>query len=187
MAANNPKKHIRVAGYFENLVYVYPGGAGGGIEVKQQNRNIHGNRILNLLEQVRNEFAVSSEVELPVDIVRDDAIYVDFTSEWGYPLKLDSLDQDKGSFQLLNIREEIRKEGDDTLSRSHVTLMMREGGISTFIKKVNEYLSKSFKITSAKLGVNSVVEFRNNRMICNSFFIHLCLVYFDTFLILFQV
>jgi hypothetical protein len=45
MAAQTPKKHIRLKGYSASEAYKYPkDGGGGGFDVIQRDRNLHGNR-----------------------------------------------------------------------------------------------------------------------------------------------
>jgi hypothetical protein len=142
---DNRKLHVRFEGFSESQVYQYPGPGPRTPPPKAQNRAVHGQRILNQLQAVRDQLNLAQEVELPQGIVRDDAIYVEFVSEWGYPLKLDSLEQDRQdpSHTILNIRDELRTVNDIQEARSFVTLMMTEGGVSKFIKKVEEYLTEN--------------------------------------------
>lgn len=66
MAAQNPKKHIRLKGYSASEAYKYPKEGGGGkFDVIQRDRNLHGNRILKQLARVRDEFNIPEEVTLP--------------------------------------------------------------------------------------------------------------------------
>lgn len=146
MAKQNPKRHIKLDGFASSLDYVYPKGPfPSGIELTQRNRNLHGTRILNQLEAIRQQFNIPADVELPEGIVRDDAVYVDFTSEWGYPLDYKNMDQDRADplFQILNIREELEDTDENPRYRYHVTMMMTQGGISDFIKKINLFLTEN--------------------------------------------
>lgn len=87
MAKQNPKRHIKLDGFATSLDYVYPRTPfGSGLELAQRNRNLHGNRILNQLNAIRQQFDIPAEVELAEGILRDDAIYLDFISEWGFQL-----------------------------------------------------------------------------------------------------
>jgi hypothetical protein len=126
-----------------------------------RNRSTHGNKIKQELEQLKQEFQISSGVELSEDIIRDDAIYVEFVTEWGYTINFDSLDSNKTSplYQLLNIREEIRKIGDATQQRYHVTVMMTEGGVGYFIRKVEDFLNREKNTQRGRP--------RNENLICN--------------------
>ena len=144
MAKKNLQKHIKFDGFASVLDYQYPkSGFSSEFNLAQRNRNQHGNRILNQLNAIRQQFNIPADVNLPEGIVRDDAIYVDFISEWGYQLDYEKFDQDKEDplFQILNIREELVVINDNPRYRYHITLMMTQGGVSDFIKKINRYLT----------------------------------------------
>lgn len=144
MAKKNLQKHIKIDGFASVLDYQYPGnGFPSGFDLAQRNRSQHGNRILNQLNAIRQQFNIPADVNLPEGILRDDAIYVDFISEWGYQLDYEKFDQDREDplFQILNIREELEVTNDKPKYRYHVTLTMSQGGVSDFIKKINRYLT----------------------------------------------
>lgn len=165
MGRQNPKKHIKLEGYSASHDYKYPKGSfPSSFDLTQRNRNQHGTRIQNQLEAIRQQFNISNDVNLPEGIVRDDAIYVDFISEWGFQLDFKSLDQDKENplFQILNIREEIDEPEEEARFRYHVTLMMTQGGVSSFIKKVGDYLTKNGKYRGIDTGNPSYYKLFNN-------------------------
>lgn len=146
MAKQNPRKHVKLDGFARSLDYIYPKGPfPSGLDLTQRNRNQHGTRILNQLNAIRQQFNIPADVDLPEGIVRDDVIYVDFVSEWGYQLDFKNMDQDKEDplFQILNIREELEETDELPRYRYCVTLMMTQGGISLFIDKINKYLTKN--------------------------------------------
>jgi hypothetical protein len=156
MAPNEAKKHIFLEGYSENKLYQYPGPKPRSKDPKNQNRTIHGEKLHFQLRAIKDHFNLPLEIELPLGIVRDNVIYVEFVSEWGYELKFESLEQDNNEplFQILNIKEEPRVVDNKNEYRYHVTLMMTEGGVSKFIKKVKEYLNDNIfrkdKLTGLK-------------------------------------
>lgn len=171
MARQNPRKHIKLNGYATSLDYQYPRGAfPSGMDISQRNRGQHGNRILNQLNAIRQQFDIPANVDLPEGIIRDDAIYVDFISEWGFLLDFNSLDQDKNDplFQILNIREELEEVDENPRYRYHVTLMMTQGGVSAFIKKVGLYLTKNGQYRGADTGNPSYYKLFNNISIIQS-------------------
>lgn len=146
MATNRIKPHILINGHAESFTYRYPGNFPVSKEPKAQNRAIHGNKLLQQLQSVGNQIDLNNNNELAYGLVRDDTIYVDFVSEWGFELKFESLDQDKydPDFQILNIREEKRTVGvDSEESRYHATLVMTKGGIGQFVKKVEKYITEN--------------------------------------------
>ncbi len=144
MAENNTKPHLHFNGYYSNEPYKYPKPANGSkLLIKNRDRAIHGNSILRQLENLKEQFNLPENIDLPQGIIRDDAIYVEFVSDWGFQLKFESLESNKDDpqFQILNIKEEKRDAGENVEYRYSVTLMMTEGGVSEFIKKVKDYLN----------------------------------------------
>jgi hypothetical protein len=165
MARQNPRRHIKLNGYATTLDYQYPRtGFPSGLELSQRNRNQHGNRLLNQLNAIRQQFDIPADVELPEGIVRDDAIYVDFISDWGHQLDFDALDQDKAEplFQILNIREELEETDENPRYRYHVTLMMTQGGVGLFIKKIGDYLTKNGRYRGEDTGNPSYYKLFSN-------------------------
>ena len=137
------KKHITLNNkYHTTLSYKYPKTAmGSKSKIKNRDRSIHGKRIKKELEELKLDFNIPNNIDLPENIIRQDALFVEFISEWDYKLKFDSLESEKGEFIILNIQEEKRTTEEGAFEiRYHTTLMMTEGGISKFINKVNEYL-----------------------------------------------
>jgi hypothetical protein len=146
MARQNPRKHIKLNGYANTLDYQYPRNAfPPGLELSQRNRNQHGNRILNQLNAIRQQFDIPANVDLPPGILQDNVIYVDFISDWGHFMDFGALEQDREDphFQILNIREEQEDTEDNPIFRYHVTLMMTQGGIGSFITKINDYINRN--------------------------------------------
>ena len=86
-------------------------------------------------------------------MIKDNSVYIEFTSDWGYQLSFDSFD--KSGFQLLNINEEIRILDDIEQHKYTLVVLANEGDISRFIKKIEDYLSQNFiktdKITKEKI------------------------------------
>ncbi|QPH40920.1 S8 family peptidase [Pedobacter endophyticus] len=167
MARQNPKKHIKLDGFAQSLDYAYPKKTfSGNLDLAQRNRNQHGNRILAQLDAIRQRFDIPVEVDLPEGILRDEAVYVEFTSEWGYKLDFNSMDQDKTDplFQILNIREEQEDVEENHRFRYHVTMMMTQGGISNFIEKIRLYINENIfrkdKITGERVDTGNAKYYK---------------------------
>ena len=139
--------HLKVDSFCQNRNYNYPKDVIVKFPLAPRNRALHGNALLEQLESIRQQFQIADQEELPANIVRDDALYVEFHSEIGFPLKFDSLSQnrDKPHFQLLTVKEEIFQENGGERKRYRVAVMMRQGGVSEFIKKVTTYLNENSK------------------------------------------
>lgn len=147
MADNFDKPHIgRIEEYASGQQYKYPTKIKVDFPITQRNRSEHGNRILRKLQAVRQQLQLAEDTELPENIIRDDAIYVTFISEWGYPLKFDQLHQntDRPTYQIVNIKQEKHPEQENQY-RYRVALMLTMGGISHFIKKAEQYLTENTK------------------------------------------
>jgi len=138
MAKRNPLKHISIKRYSTTEPYASPSSFPRR-ETKSRNRGIHGAKIKAHIERIREEFEGLKDVDLPADIIRDDAIYVEFISDFNFELAFDSLDSTTSRYTLLS----IKKESIGDQSRYRVNVMLTEGGISDFIRKVNEYINEN--------------------------------------------
>jgi len=154
MADQNPLRHIKIEGYSQTDEYVSPK-RGNSPPIKVQDRRVHGSKIREHISRIKEQFDSLKEVDLPDGIVRDDAIYVEFISEFNFEPAFDSLNRDGAipKFQLLNIKKENTEEG----FKYRVNVMLTEGGVSHFLTKVNEYISKDAKSGKPK----------NNKLISN--------------------
>lgn len=139
--------HLKVDSFYQDKTYNYPKDVIVKFPLAPRDRALHGNALLQQLESIRQQFQLAEQEELPANIVRDDALYVEFYSETGFPLKFDRLNQnrDKPQFRLLTVKEEIFQVNGEERKRYRVAVMMRQGGISEFIKKVTTYLNDNSK------------------------------------------
>jgi len=140
--------HLKIDPFFSSKEYVYPKqGFGVNFDIVERNRTIHGNKIIQQLNAIKNQFDIDQKKELPQNIVRDEAIYVEFFSQWDFPIKFESLTQEKDppSYQILNIKKEVVEYEGNKTDRFRVVVMMKEGAISSFIKKAAKYLTENTK------------------------------------------
>ncbi len=159
MADQKPLRHIKIEGFSHSHEYVSPKSP-PRIPVKPRNRRIHGNKLKEHLNRIKEQFDSLKEVNLPDGVVRDDAIYVEFISDYNFEPAFDSLDSDdeKSKFKLLNIKKESTEED----FRYRVNVMLTEGGISHFLTKVNEYITENTKYKGKETQTP-----KNNRLISN--------------------
>lgn len=159
MAEQNPLRHIKIEGYSQTGDYKSPKG-NPILNPKPRNRDQHGNKIYDHLTRIKEQFDSLKEITLPEGIVRDDAIYVEFISDFDFALAFDSFhsDAENYKYQLLNIREEIIENN----SRYRVNVLLTEGGISHFIKKAQEYINENL----IRKGVDTGKP-KNNTLISN--------------------
>ncbi|SDP99705.1 Subtilase family protein [Mucilaginibacter sp. OK268] len=134
--------HIKINGHVTPETYRYPHTVVIEFPLVARNRAIHGNRILQQLEQIRQRFEQLENEPLPENIVSDDAIYVEFISEWNFPLNFNSLhsDADHPKYQIIKVTKEF---SDDDMGRERyrTLAMLTKGGISHFIKHVTDYIN----------------------------------------------
>lgn len=143
MADNFNKPHIgNIEKYVSFEKYKYPKNIVVPFEIKQWNRLEHGNKILRQLEAVRQKFQLSKEAELPENMVKDDVVYATFTSAWDFLLKFEQLNQtkDNPNYQIVNIQREEDPKRD--IFRYKVLVMLKKGGVSHFLKRINQYLTE---------------------------------------------
>lgn len=152
MAGRFDKPHL---GSIENFAsgydYKYPRKLQIKFPTRQRNRSVHGNRLLGKLQSIRQQLNLSQQEELPESIVRDDAIYVTFVSDWGYELRFEQLNQnaDRPDYQIVNIKQELNPDNENQF-RYRVAVMLTKGGVSHFIKRVTEYLTETTKSGAPK-------------------------------------
>ncbi|NVJ48252.1 MAG: S8 family peptidase [Cytophagia bacterium] len=132
-------EHIRVQGYTQSTQYVSPRTFGRS-PVQTRNRVNHGRKIKEQLELIKSEFEGLKNLELPSGIIRDDAVYVEFISAIDFQPVFDSLQSDARDpkYVLLSSKKLETEEG----VQFRVNVVLTEGGISHFLKKVEEYLTK---------------------------------------------
>lgn len=159
------KKHLKIEGYSTSNPYKSPQSGGGYKFTKQpRDRAIHGNYLLQKINAIKQDFEIE-EIESSI-LIKDDVIYLEFESDWGYPLMFDSFDS--SGFQILNIKEEERVVNEITESKYSLVVVVKEGDISKFIKKIENYLSGNFiktdRITKEKIDTGNPL---NQKLIGN--------------------
>lgn len=140
--------HLKIDPFYDQKVYVYPKPPGGaGIDIVQRDRNFHGNKIIQQLNRIKNQFKINMDAELPPSIVRDDVVYVEFYSEWNFPLKFESFNQEREDplYQILSVKKESSQQNGNEADRFKVVVMMKEGAISSFLSKAAKYLTENTK------------------------------------------
>ncbi len=102
-----------------------------------RNRGEHGARLRAQLEQVsaQSEEALARQRE-PIER----GVYVEFESDPGFPLQIDSLENRRLGIELVAVSRVEPVEEDNELIKA--TVFVREGRLDVFLKKVEEYLTK---------------------------------------------
>lgn len=150
MAQPFQKPHLILPQRFQqSQEYKYPRSLVVPFKTMQRDRQQHGRKLLLQLQRVFREYkSIEDAQKLNTTApIWEKVIYVEFVTPWGYELRFDSLNQntDNPSYILLSIRKEERAGGtnEDNNVRYRALVMLRPGGITHFIDKVQEYLRKN--------------------------------------------
>jgi hypothetical protein len=149
--ASDPKRHlIGIERFASGQSYTYPRTVVAPFPIATRNRTIHGNRIKSQLQAIRNRFALNEAEEIPDGMIRDEVIYVEFYSAWGYELKFEQLHSDsKDQYKILKISKEEQNNRD---TRFKVLVMLRKSGVLHFLKRVEAFLTKNTKTKGEDTG-----------------------------------
>lgn len=153
--AQEPKRHlIGIERFSKDQKYSYPGIVNPKFPIASQNRAIHGNRIKSQIEAIRDQFELTQDQEIPEGLVRDQVIYVEFFSEWGFEFKYEQLHSDsRDYYKILKVTKEVRTlEGQDQ-KRYKVLVMLAKRGVAHFLKRVEAYLTKNTKKEGVDTGI----------------------------------
>ncbi|WMJ74102.1 S8 family peptidase [Cytophagaceae bacterium ABcell3] len=153
-------RHIKIDGYYQVDDYKSPK-MGNSPPVKvHTNRRSHGNKLLRHLNIIQQQFEALKGGPLAEGIVQDDAIYVEFVSELNFEPAFNSFESNAAQpkYRLLSIKKE--KHGEDIRYRTNV--MLTEGGISHFYKKINEYISENVERNGEQTETP-----KNNKLVSN--------------------
>ncbi|MCB0737042.1 MAG: S8 family peptidase [Bacteroidetes bacterium] len=142
MADSDRLPHIKLNGFSSTRTYTSPKSGGGRAAIAQRNRNIHGNHIMAHLESISAKYEELQKQDLSSDLVKEDAIYVEFISDYNIELAFDSFEDNRGhgKYHLLSVKKEIVENGDIEAERYRALVMLTSKGISAFIQKVENYL-----------------------------------------------
>ncbi len=155
-----PFKHIKLSGPNKKFNFTSMNSGGSKPKIPARNRKLHGNKILQQLQQAWNE----SKNEYLVAYPGRTGIYVEFLSSPGFELMIKSLEDLKQGIRLCNVRTEKNKENTEI---TLVTVFIPRTKRDFFFRKVKQYLTeetKNGKPKNAKL-INSIEELRTALLI----------------------
>ncbi|MGG7034455.1 MAG: S8 family peptidase [Flavobacterium sp.] len=139
------KPHILIGGNYDPNPYKTPKKNPISTPPISRDRILHGKFLLGKIEEIKKAFEVE-EIK-PADLIREESVYIEFTSEWGTELDFDKFDKDgirknKILFQLLKINKEEKINEDNKIEvRYSLLVVVNEGGVSEFIRKIKEFLN----------------------------------------------
>ncbi|WP_194973656.1 S8 family peptidase [Aquiflexum lacus] len=153
--AQEPKRHlIGIERFARGQDYTYPRTVVSRFPIVNRDRTIHGNRIKREIEAIKERFELNQDQEIAEGLVRDEVVYVEFFSGWGYELKFEQLHSDtRGGYQILKVSKEslIFEEREEI--RYKVLVMLSKRGVAHFLKRVEDFLTKNTKKDGVDTGI----------------------------------
>jgi len=160
---SNPFRHIKLSGPDAHFNYTSVSSRGHEHRLPTRNREQHGNRIYQQLEQVWLE----TENEFLVAYPERTGIYLEFISSPGFELIIKSLEDLRQGIRLCNVRTETRIFNDEEAEITLATVFIPNNKRDLFFIKIEQYLSeetKSGKPKNANL-IDSIEELRTALLI----------------------
>jgi hypothetical protein len=147
----NNKPHLEIKGYTISNKFKSTASSGGKEIYKEVDRLLHGQNLLQKIKSISKNVSLS-EIKT-TELIRDNSVYIEFSSDWGYKLSFDSFDT--SGFRLLNIKENKRVLNGSEEYMYSLVVQAEEGSISKFINKIESYIEKNTtktdKITKEKI------------------------------------
>lgn len=161
----NNKPHLEIKGNTTSNKFKSTASPRGKKEIfKEVDRLLQGQSLLQKIESIRKNISLSEIKD--AELIKDNSVYIEFSSDWGYELSFDSFDT--SGFRLLNVKENKRiSKGVEDYMYSLV-VQAEEGSISTFIHKIGDYMNSNTtrkdKITKEKI----VTDTPKNKKLLNN-------------------
>ena len=160
----NNKPHLVIKGNTISNKFKSTASSGGKEIYKEVDRLLHGQNLLQKIKSVSKNVNVSEIKD--TELIRDNSVYIEFSSDWGYKLSFDSFDS--SGFRLLNIKENKRVLNGEEEYLYSLVVQAEEGSISKFIHKIENYIknntTKTDKITKEKI----VTDTPENKKLLNN-------------------
>jgi hypothetical protein len=134
MAESPNLPHLIVRGTAASEKYIPPDLGGKKASFPPRNRQLHGKKLLKQLQRVAEEAEALGQERTALGIDAPDGICIQFESEPGFDLKLDSLERIRSGIELLSVRQ----EGERTIA----TVLVPEGQLKHFESLVLQYLKE---------------------------------------------
>lgn len=126
--------HLIVKGTAASEKYVPPSLGGTTPNFPRRNRQTHGKKLLRQLRMLAAKAKALGEERSAMGIDAQDGICIQFESESGFDLKLDSLERIRSGIELLSVRQ----EGEKTIA----VVFVPEGKLKHFENLVTQYLKE---------------------------------------------
>lgn len=144
MEANNPSPgdypHYLLRGAASSEGYTPPSGFPSS-DRKKRDRQRHGEKLNQELDQARRQDQDRKEDADPGMNV-DNGIYIQFESDPGYELKIDSLERKRQGIEVVAVKDDAVEIEGDTRIKQAATVYVPEGKLSHFFDLIERYLTE---------------------------------------------
>ncbi len=135
--SSQPLRHIVLNNQGSPERFTTPNSGGRQFQFKPRDRQQHGQMLLAQLQEVGRKAQEQAKIVSSSQVV-EKGCYLEFESDLGYDLKVESLKDTRQKIKLVTVSESPDLEGGD--SRIKATVFVPEGKVEYFIKKVEKYL-----------------------------------------------
>lgn len=142
--ADRTLPHIILQGTERREPYQSPPGRGPTVSLPPRDRTKHAEHVLSRLDDAARTAEARKERRRAVGIGVSGGIYLEFESDSGHALTLQSLTDPRAGIELVAIRS------DDVRRVELATVFVPEGKLSTFVKKVERYRDEDTKWAKPK-------------------------------------
>ncbi|MBE9580074.1 MAG: S8 family peptidase [Proteobacteria bacterium] len=142
--------HFLIADTAHTEPYTSPSSRGKSFRLPRRQRESHGQRLLSRFDELRGESESIIEEQKAFGIDAGNGIYIQFESEPGFDLKLESLEAIRSGIELLA----VQKRGDKTFA----TVFVPEGKLDIFTRKIADYLDPGKNTVKGKPKNKVLVE-----------------------------
>lgn len=126
--------------------YSYPGGGGGDEEMPRRDRASHAARLGGQLEQARAEARERSAREAKAwEVPEKKGVHLEFESEPGFELALNSLEDARQGIELVSVRETSVVRDGEPKKLTLATVYVPAGKLKSLERKIHEYATANTK------------------------------------------
>lgn len=130
--------HILLRGTTEPEPYTNPSRGGGGkFLLKSRDRKLHGEWLREQLSLIQEQAASLVEQRSAIGVRSDIGLSIQFESDPGYPLKVESLEDQRSGIEVMNVQEMGENE-----KTTFATVYVPEGKLKHFFKIIERYLNE---------------------------------------------
>ncbi|MGB7748303.1 MAG: hypothetical protein WBN75_13565 [Verrucomicrobiia bacterium] len=132
-------RHFLFEGGSQGQSFTTPRQGRGGVSFPTRNRQMHASRLRAQLQQVQQRAEQILHHRQATGLATEFGLVIEFASDPGFPLNVDSLERRRSRIQLLNVRKKVTAEGQEiTLA----TVRVPYGKLAKLVRLVEAYQNK---------------------------------------------